>query len=166
MTFTDFTLRFFCCSYCKSSQGVFSYINPQRQTSVRSMLSWCLWVFSYIKPQPSTCTTCSSAGCLWVFSYIKPQQNQCTILCTVGVYGSFPTSNHNIVREFIDICRVFMGLFLHQTTTALMIFARSRRVFMGLFLHQTTTLCRKINGTSWCLWVFSYIKPQLAARTR
>ena len=80
------------------------------------------------------------------------------------VYGSFPTSNHNTSELVIKLVMLFMGLFLHQTTTQSLIMSMVRMLFMGLFLHQTTTLRARYPPTRCCLWVFSYIKPQLSAR--
>ena len=76
------------------------------------------------------------------------------------VYGSFPTSNHNSKFYLYQHIRLFMGLFLHQTTTAPRAMASATRLFMGLFLHQTTTLRPQGREQPRCLWVFSYIKPQ------
>ena len=59
------------------------------------------------------------------------------------VYGSFPTSNHNTVYSASNVAQLFMGLFLHQTTTC---------------------RCSGLNSCS-CLWVFSYIKPQQGEAT-
>ena len=39
-----------------------------------------------------------------------------------------------------------------------------RLLFMGLFLHQTTTGALREGAALRCLWVFSYIKPQLPFR--
>ena len=56
----------------------------------------------------------------------------------LGVYLSIPTSNHNSFLKGLIHCRVFICLFLHQTTTF-----RVRRCI-----------------TTRCLSVYSYIKPQ------
>ena len=143
----------------------------------------CLWVFSYIKPQRPTVRCCALLSCLWVFSYIKPQLSVSSkVLCRV-VYGSFPTSNHNAARVFLCARVVVYGSFPtsnhncaagpvcchsvvygsfptsnHNPNSASL---TCRSLFMGLFLHQTTTGGTTRNSTSCCLWVFSYIKPQL-----
>ena len=89
-------------------------------------------------------TTCCRAGrlagcCLWVFSYIKPQHGTTIVVAEEVVYGSFPTSNHNKVDVDVMSITLFMGLFLHQTTTCKSQHKEHARLFMGLFLHQTTT---------------------------
>ena len=99
----------------------------------------CLWVFSYIKPQPWPCAHRSARRCLWVFSYIKPQLAAVEFRVVDVVYGSFPTSNHNWFRGPCTPFKLFMGLFLHQTTTLSSGSVPCSMLFMGLFLHQTTT---------------------------
>ena len=78
-------------------------------------------------------------SCLWVFSYIKPQHKVGSLGQLCVVYGSFPTSNHNQLSALQQRRRLFMGLFLHQTTTAAFVGSITTLLFMGLFLHQTTT---------------------------
>ena len=77
--------------------------------------------------------------CLWVFSYIKPQHLRAYIQKLSVVYGSFPTSNHNHILISALVNVLFMGLFLHQTTTVEHVEQNIPLLFMGLFLHQTTT---------------------------
>ena len=80
--------------------------------------NWCLSVYSYIKPQHLSFSMHMIFWCLSVYSYIKPQLS--------------PRFEH-----------------------------RCRRVFICLFLHQTTTVVG-CNPSAWrCLSVYSYIKPQL-----
>ena len=105
---------------------------------------------------PLTATMC----CLWVFSYIKPQRSSSASTCSCVVYGSFPTSNHNLKSRKSCTTPLFMGLFLHQTTTLWRLCGYPASLFMGLFLHQTTTNRCNISSRRGCLWVFSYIKPQ------
>ncbi len=100
---------------------------------------WCLSVYSYIKPQPISVSWYSSVRCLSVYSYIKPQHKIVQAWGYRGVYLSIPTSNHNLPT-------------LNQATAG---------VFICLFLHQTTTLSILSISASWCLSVYSYIKPQL-----
>ena len=103
--------------------------------------------------------------CLWVFSYIKPQPEARGTSWRPVVYGSFPTSNHNARIAILNHLVLFMGLFLHQTTTGQGCTCYGRQLFMGLFLHQTTTVCYRLLFLLCCLWVFSYIKPQLSTST-
>ena len=82
----------------------------------------------------------ASTGCLWVFSYIKPQRSSAAPRRDAVVYGSFPTSNHNSISVRFLLSPLFMGLFLHQTTTFMYSDETETVLFMGLFLHQTTTM--------------------------
>ena len=100
-------------------------------------------------------------GCLWVFSYIKPQLRGYLWWCRQGVYGSFPTSNHNLrLSASVPLLGVYGSFPTSNHNTKAGAFA-CFAVFMGLFLHQTTTVRRLCAVAEWCLWVFSYIKPQL-----
>ena len=100
----------------------------------------CLWVFSYIKPQhggrPFTLSIC----CLWVFSYIKPQPVDCRARGYLVVYGSFPTSNHNRGRGRAYDYAVVYGSFPTSNHNTYRYRTMYIQLFMGLFLHQTTTL--------------------------
>ena len=99
----------------------------------------CLSSCSYIKPQQIVYGLINNHGCLSSCSYIKPQlKNGYKELFQV-VYHLVPTSNHNW-RDHLRIAfRLFIILFLHQTTTS-------------AFMHS-----HKIRCLSSC----SYIKPQL-----
>ena len=99
-------------------------------------------------------------GCLWVFSYIKPQQGVSYLFHLRVVYGSFPTSNHNIKVTDVSCLRVVYGSFPTSNHNRSRIIARISSLFMGLFLHQTTTRVTVSMYSRSCLWVFSYIKPQ------
>ena len=145
-------------------------------------LDGCLSVYSYIKPQRRRIKTNTCARCLSVYSYIKPQHFGYVGAAAQGVYLSIPTSNHNFLLQlaldflvficlflhqtttesarFLIIKEVFICLFLHQTTTVIVMHAVSKKVFICLFLHQTTTTPNIKSHSSWCLSVYSYIKPQ------
>ena len=144
-----------CCLW------VFSYIKPQLYRLCISASCRCLWVFSYIKPQQRAQHISKALRCLWVFSYIKPQQDRADIEKEFVVYGSFPTSNHNRQRLRLLQRRLFMGLFLHQTTTLSMYrSANGRCLWVFSYIKpQRTHSCPFLSVS--CLWVFSYIKPQL-----
>ena len=121
----------------------------------------CLWVFSYIKPQRVAGRDGHGCGCLWVFSYIKPQRRWATFRTRAVVYGSFPTSNHNYIRVFHNKRQVVYGSFPTSNHNLHAAVQCTYQLFMGLFLHQTTTHRSIWRSLICCLWVFSYIKPQL-----
>ena len=79
-----------------------------------------------------------SASCLSLYSYIKPQPTFLSYICTRVVYHSIPTSNHNTDSSDLYLKKLFITLFLHQTTTI-------------------KCVSRIIDG---CLSLYSYIKPQ------
>ena len=104
-------------------------------------------------------------GCLWVFSYIKPQLNVVRLAERLVVYGSFPTSNHNGLPTLRFRLPVVYGSFPTSNHNVRYPYLAAYRLFMGLFLHQTTTYTDYWDARDGCLWVFSYIKPQLNGRT-
>ena len=77
------------------------------------------------------------------------------------VYGSFPTSNHNSNVIEYSCCRVVYGSFPTSNHNKQLQYFDADKLFMGLFLHQTTTRPTMLCANTSCLWVFSYIKPQL-----
>ena len=79
------------------------------------------------------------------------------------VYHLVPTSNHNGCRHLPPARRLFIILFLHQTTTADVNPFKQDSLFIILFLHQTTTLLPQFLDDLRCLSSCSYIKPQLSS---
>ena len=81
----------------------------------------------------------NSYSCISYYSYIKPQPSGYQRPKCLVVYRTIPTSNHNTSFNFAIIPKLYIVLFLHQTTTY---------------------LCQSV---SWwcCISYYSYIKPQL-----
>ena len=101
-------------------------------------------------------------GCLWVFSYIKPQPllRCCDRSCVV--YGSFPTSNHNLSIWWTRGRCVVYGSFPtsnHNFAPLLKILPRGCLWVFSYIKPQPSDSC--VGEAISCLWVFSYIKPQL-----
>ena len=80
--------------------------------------------------------------CICLLSYIKPQRSLTGRVSNLAVYVFFPTSNHNFYVVFKTI-----GL-----------------LYMSSFLHQTTTVAPCACGSSRCICLLSYIKPQRVLR--
>ena len=100
------------------------------------------------------------------------------------VYHPIPTSNHNPEMFCINGRKLYIILFLHQTTTVEMYASFNGELYIILFLHQTTTRRRSWSRrtqlyiilflhqtTTWktfnsisfgCISSYSYIKPQLS----
>ena len=78
--------------------------------------------------------------CICLFSYIKPQPPVDMNECGAVVYVSFPTSNHNPYDDYLSSIKLYMSLFLHQTTTMRNKDLWRTVLYMSLFLHQTTTI--------------------------
>ena len=120
--------------------------------------------------------------CISFDSYIKPQQNNNVSIVITVVYLLIPTSNHNSVAKWpvnhlvvylliptsnhndgvdlIDLNKLYIFWFLHQTTTIVWAGIVNILLYIFWFLHQTTTYAR----ISWrwlsCISFDSYIKPQ------
>ena len=103
-------LRFSCLSSC-------SYIKPQLENSVAAMAMGCLSSCSYIKPQRGIVKWLIILRCLSSCSYIKPQPVRYLLGGLRVVYHLVPTSNHNRQSRKKPAHRLFIILFLHQTTT-------------------------------------------------
>ena len=103
----------------------------------------CICLYSYIKPQRRKARRFGGLGCICLYSYIKPQPEfSCSQLLLV-VYVSIPTSNHNpcnINDYFFHV--VYVSIPTSNHNLALPSLSR-RRLYMSLFLHQTTT-CIKV----------------------
>ena len=76
------------------------------------------------------------------------------------VYLYIPTSNHNPGINTLDRHRLYIFIFLHQTTTYHKIVNDFYRLYIFIFLHQTTTYPFKDYILVGCISLYSYIKPQ------
>ena len=141
--------------------SLFSYIKPQQRMPRNGRIDCCISLFSYIKPQPIPLPEADAESCISLFSYIKPQLPRCsgfTAICCISlfsyikpqpfcaasvrrfvVYLCFPTSNHNKSNV------------LHTQP----------KLYIFVFLHQTTTYPGAARRGRCCISLFSYIKPQL-----
>ena len=81
----------------------------------------------------------SRCCCICLYSYIKPQHIKDKFVSYNVVYVSIPTSNHNRYSHFKINNKLYMSLFLHQTTTWCHCAGLWNPLYMSLFLHQTTT---------------------------
>ena len=120
----------------------------------------CLSSCSYIKPQLISGVNEVFLRCLSSCSYIKPQLYSVFCILCIVVYHLVPTSNHNLQNPAQNVERLFIILFLHQTTTKAMVLIHELLLFIILFLHQTTTISLFFFCILCCLSSCSYIKPQ------
>ena len=67
-----------------------------------------------------------------------------------------------VARVAMFVAKLFISCFLHQTTTGTSIWFITVVLFISCFLHQTTTRQSLLNGRYSCLYLVSYIKPQLS----
>ena len=76
------------------------------------------------------------------------------------VYRTIPTSNHN-GGAYSDVNnKLYIVLFLHQTTTLCIRYISRHELYIVLFLHQTTTHGKIAHSDAGCISYYSYIKPQ------
>ena len=124
------------CWRCISS---FSYIKPQPLHRSGGIDHSCISSFSYIKPQQQLRDDAMHRSCISSFSYIKPQPLSSLEMSISVVYHPFPTSNHNS-KQCLSLCyKLYIILFLHQTTTMILLVTHAITLYIILFLHQTTT---------------------------
>ena len=77
----------------------------------------CISLYSYIKPQHLTLLVCSLSV---VYLYIPTSNHNITACRSIlqdVVYLYIPTSNHNRNQAHNVLCRLYIFIFLHQTTT-------------------------------------------------
>ena len=130
------TLVMRCCiSY-------YSYIKPQHAGGWQSWLLGCISYYSYIKPQRNRIWDKRGAGCISYYSYIKPQHAPLYSPNFRVVYRTIPTSNHN-GGAYSDV---------------------NNKLYIVLFLHQTTTYSQVAHPDAGCISYYSYIKPQHFSR--
>ena len=70
------------------------------------------------------------------------------------------------MRPYIEIIRLYIFIFLHQTTTASMGERARSRLYIFIFLHQTTTFLILDTLALGCISLYSYIKPQQSEGVR
>ena len=121
----------------------------------------CILSCSYIKPQLKTGTIAHLLGCILSCSYIKPQPLVDRLKGTIVVYYHVPTSNHNVNDCYQTIVRLYIIMFLHQTTTSYHEVEYPGGLYIIMFLHQTTTCTSLARSARCCILSCSYIKPQL-----
>ena len=102
--------------------------------------------------------------CISYYSYIKPQHCVYLRIFQLVVYRTIPTSNHNAELRPLIATKLYIVLFLHQTTTCYKGDVCKTRLYIVLFLHQTTTRKTTPIFTPCCISYYSYIKPQQRSR--
>ena len=79
----------------------------------------CICLFSYIKPQLGRRLLAVVTVVYVCFPTSNHNSSPSSLFRTRVVYVCFPTSNHNMKRRTISNIRLYMSVFLHQTTTFL-----------------------------------------------
>ena len=101
-----------------------------------------------------------SACCISYYSYIKPQLLFLPISGAVVVYRTIPTSNHNSRADNNDFNKLYIVLFLHQTTTC----RWQNDVYTGCISYYSYIKPQRcfllVHILLSCISYYSYIKPQ------
>ena len=139
----------------------YSYIKPQQTPAHGAWPARCISSYSYIKPQRWLKAYGERLRCISSYSYIKPQPVLLAGHAHQVVYHPIPTSNHNDRDVRSLTFQLYIILFLHQTTTAMLGRSYWLLLYIILFLHQTTTLRGLLQQARRCISSYSYIKPQL-----
>ena len=145
---------------CRSCLSSCSYIKPQLFISFYLFSFCCLSSCSYIKPQLRRHEHHQLFRCLSSCSYIKPQHGPSVYRGRVVVYHLVPTSNHNQQCRLLRHCPVVYHLVPTSNHNPLSDVSSGPRLFIILFLHQTTTGSCAAYFQTGCLSSCSYIKPQ------
>ena len=101
--------------------------------------SRCISLYSYIKPQPPSTYTHPRRSCISLYSYIKPQRWPSPFQSSTVVYLYIPTSNHN---KASTESKSFLVVYLYIPTSNHNITGcryTITRLYIFIFLHQTTT---------------------------
>ena len=148
----------------KNSGSVVYLLIPTSNHNCRSVLSLShlLYIFWFLHQTTTWMTTTIRKHSLYIFwflhqtttiiwakqfvkrcisfdSYIKPQRIFYCIRIICVVYLLIPTSNHNSRLGPIDVVKLYIFWFLHQTTTRLYSTFTAWWLYIFWFLHQTTT---------------------------
>ena len=149
--------------------SVYSYIKPQLTHLPLLLRECCLSVYSYIKPQLLLNKLIVPYSCLSVYSYIKPQRWWGVVHARCVVYLSIPTSNHNLFKQFEEQFKLFICLFLHQTTTLVYYFSVYQRFISSfapkkwllMWIH-TAKILKKFQLQRFCGHLFLFfLSPEI-----
>ena len=155
---TTRNIDYFSSTSCLSSC---SYIKPQLISDAERKNNGCLSSCSYIKPQPSTET--ASLGS--VVYHLVPTSNHNSLFSyfftPFVVYHLVPTSNHNCIYFVLFYFKLFIILFLHQTTTKTFIELNNLRCLSSCSYIKPQLIDAAALHAARCLSSCSYIKPQL-----
>ena len=106
-------------------------------------------------------STCLFFSCISYYSYIKPQPAIESLSCFSVVYHTIPTSNHNWRKPRHISPRLYIILFLHQTTTT----ACCGLFFLSCISYYSYIKPQQRSSDAFkfccCISYYSYIKPQL-----
>ena len=100
-------------------------------------------------------------SCISYYSYIKPQPSVGWPKERCVVYRTIPTSNHNIQSGCSPRCRLYIVLFLHQTTTLFQRGLGRLRCISYYSYIKPQRIFRSYTVRFCCISYYSYIKPQL-----
>ena len=138
-----------------------SYIKPQPHDPYRAYAVSCIFLSSYIKPQLFGPFRSPSSRCIFLSSYIKPQP-VAPLAASERVVSSYhPTSNRNSLPLLANQAELYLLIILHQTATCPAFFCCWSRLYLLIILHQTATPLVVWLYIMCCIFLSSYIKPQL-----
>ena len=101
--------------------------------------SSCISSYSYIKPQLVPFLPLLVFRCISSYSYIKPQRMQAAGRLSMVVYHPIPTSNHNDRTAHLSTHFVVYHPIPTSNHNLILILFNNSRLYIILFLHQTTT---------------------------
>ena len=125
----------------------------------------CISLYSYIKPQPPSCSAALSRRCISLYSYIKPQPAGRQGGRATAVYPYIPTSNRNSQGNYEWTDKAVYPYIPTSNRNGRGSSSPLAVLYILIFLHQTATTAISSVCRSCCISLYSYIKPQLYART-
>ena len=103
----------------KPSSVVYRTIPTSNHNRLLSCLViWVLYIVLFLhQTTTALAQESNSRRCISYYSYIKPQLAQTSANIAYVVYRTIPTSNHNVSETLLFDSKLYIVLFLHQTTT-------------------------------------------------
>ena len=128
------------------------------------LLIW-LYIVLFLHQTTTIATTAPlPQSCISYYSYIKPQRSWLPYYPFIVVYRTIPTSNHNYLEYCNGKKRLYIVLFLHQTTTEVL-HNRHAHGCISYYSYIKPQLAYQLVATvQRCISYYSYIKPQLVRR--
>ena len=144
----------------RSCISLFSYIKPQQRWQQDNTTLRCISLFSYIKPQLLTVEIKQNDVVYLCFPTSNRNHFRLKNYRPCVVYLCFPTSNRNSILTMLVQLPVVYLCFPTSNRNLVIVLVQLYKLYIFVFLHQTATLVANAKHRRRCISLFSYIKPQ------